>query len=130
MPKYEDNQMKYGMTFDITYLSGDEDSVSFTSTIVIPSPMSSDSVCIKYGANKIKARVEHIYCEPYKSFFISRNRYYIKWKEWKDMYENNTPYIVDFNNGTRFSFKKKKWEKERKIIIKIIEMIELNKKKK
>lgn len=127
MPKCNENQTRYGMTFDITYLSGDTDSVSFTATVVTPIVEKLDSVYIKSGSKIVKVKTVLIYCEPYKSYYVNRLRFYIKWSEWKDLYGCMTPYVVEFNNHLRFSFYQNKWKKESKTINDIINIIELNK---
>lgn len=127
LPKCNGNQTKYGMTFDITYLSGDNDSVSFTTTIVTPVVEKLDSVSIKNESKTIKAKTELIYCEPYKSYYVNRLRFYIKWSEWKELYGYTMPYTIELNNHLRFSFPQNKWKKESKIINDIINIIELNK---
>lgn len=127
LPKCNGNQTKYGMTFDITYLSGDNDSVSFTTTIVTPIVEKLDSVSIKNETKTINAKTELIYCEPYKSYYVNRLRFYIKWSEWKELYGCMVPYTIEFNHHLRFSFPQSKWKKESKTINDIINIIELNK---
>lgn len=126
MPKCDGNTSRYGMTFDITYLSGDLDSVSFTSTIVIRELEEIDSVYIRYGREVLKSKVERIYCEPYKSGYVYRSRFYIKWSELKQLYKNDEPYLIEYRKNIRFSFRKKKWRKEHKEINQIINLIDYN----
>lgn len=127
MPKCNGNQTKYGMTFDITYLSGDKDSVSFTTTVVTPNVEKLDSVFIKNESKIVKVKTELIYCEPYKSYYVNRLRFYIKWSEWKDLYSCMTPYVIEFGNHLCFSFHQNKWKEESKTINDIINIIELSK---
>lgn len=127
MPKCNGNLTKYGLTFDITYLSGDNDSVSFTTTIVTPTIERLDSVFIKNESKIVRAKTELIYCEPYKSYYVNRLRFYIKRSEWKELYGCMTPYVIEFGNHLCFSFYQNKWRKERKTISEIINIIELNK---
>ena len=130
MPKCEGNSTKKGMTFDMTYLSNDDDSVSFTSTIVTNHASPIDSVTIHSNQHSIRTNIEQIYCEPHKNKYIWRIRYYITWTQWKELYNNQTPYIIEFEKDLMFSFHKKKWEKEKNDINNILQIIELNKKKK
>lgn len=127
MPNCQGNETKYGMTFDITYLSGDEDSVSFTSTIVTPTPIKSEYVNIWGELQVIQAAVHLIYCEPYKRYYVNRIRYYIKWEEWKSLYKQEKPYIIDFGTRLRYAFKSRQWKKNRETMNKIIRTIETNK---
>lgn len=101
--------------------------MSFTTTIVTPVVEKLDSVSIKNESKTIKAKTELIYCEPYKSYYINRLRFYIKWSEWKELYGYTMPYTIELNNHLRFSFPQNKWKKESKIINDIINIIELNK---
>lgn len=127
MPKCNENHAKYDLTFDITYLSGDKDSVSFTTTVVTPIVEKLDSVFIKNELKIVKAKTELIYCEPYKSYYVNRLRFYIKWSELKELYGCMMPYVIDFGNHLCFSFYQNKWKKESKTINDIINIIELNK---
>lgn len=127
MPKCNGNQTKYGMTFDITYLSGDKDSVIFTTTVVTPFMEKLDSVFIKNESKIVKVKTELIYCEPYKSYYVNRLRFYIKWSEWKEFYSCMTPYVIEFGNYLCFSFHQNKWKEESKTINDIINIIELSK---
>lgn len=130
MSKYEGNETKYGMTFDITYLSGNEDSVSFTATVVTPYPTKLDSANIRSEQIDLKKATNLIYCEPYKNYYVNRIRFYIKWEEWRELYKPRQPYVLDFGTRLRYSFKPKQWKKKREIMNSIIEMIEINKKQK
>ena len=127
MPKCEGNQTKYGLTFDITYLYGDTDSVSFTTTVVTSGKENLDSVLVKSKSGTIRAKTELIYREPHKSYYVNRIRFYIKWSEWKELYGSATPYVIEYGKRLRFSFKQKKWEKESKTINDIMDIIETNK---
>lgn len=127
MPKCDGNQTRYGMTFDITYLSDNEDSVSFTSTIVTKQAIKFDTVCIRSGNKVIKVHPEQLFCEPHGSGYVSRNRYYITWAECKELYQSSVPYVIDFGEGIKFSFKPKKWAKERETINSIFRIIDMNK---
>lgn len=127
MPKCDGNLTKYGLTFDITYLYGDNDSVSFTATVVTPTVEKLDYVYIKNESTRIKAIPELIYCEPYKSYYVNRIRFYIKWAEWKEIYSCMTPYTIVFGDHLCFSFSQGRWRKESKIINNIMNIIEINK---
>ncbi|MBQ8656867.1 MAG: hypothetical protein IJ527_07465 [Prevotella sp.] len=127
MHTYDGCASKKDMLFDITYLTNDDDSVSFTTTVITENITKLDSVCIHMGEKTIKTNTEFIYCDPDGSRYVNRIRFYIKWTEWKELYEYPQPYIVDFGNNLYFAFKPKKWEKERKEIMQIINIIELNK---
>ena len=127
MPKCDDNLTKYGMTFDITYLEEDNDSVSFTVTIVTPQAESLDSVSLWTDNKQIGVKTERLYCEPYKSYYVNRIRFYVKWAQLKWLYEQASPYTVDFGRHLRFSFKPRKWAAESKTMKRIISIIELNK---
>jgi len=130
MPKCETNETKYGMTFDITYLSGDEDSVSFTTTIVTPTPIRLDSVNVRNHHLAVKRNTELIYCEPYKKYYVNRIRFYIRWEEWKELYKQPQPYIIDFGPHLHYAFKTKQWKKECETINNIIRTIEINQRQK
>jgi hypothetical protein len=130
MPKCDGNETRYGMTFDITYLSGDEDSVSFTATIVTAEPIKLDSVNIRSEQLGVQKATDLIYCEPYKRCYVNRIRFYLKWDEWKKLYQNRNPYLIDFGTRLRYTFKSRQWKKKREIMNSIIETIEINKNEK
>lgn len=127
MPKCNGNETKYGMTFDITYLVGDDDSVSVTATIVAAMPIKLDSVNIRSKQWDVQKAVDQIYCEPYKSCYVSRIRFYLKWEEWKELYQEQQPYMIDFGTQLRYAFKSRQWKKKREIMNRIIGTIEINK---
>lgn len=126
MAKCDGNYNKYKMEFDITYLTDNPDSVSFTSTIIINKMEKIDSVTIISGATKLKLLSHQIYCDPKRSRYISRNRCYMTWAELKNLYSNTNPYIVDFGQGIKYSFEQSKWDKERSIVNQIIQLIDFN----
>ena len=130
MPKCDGNETKYGMTFDITYLVGDEDSVSVTATIVATKPIKSDSVIIRSEQQDVQKTTELIYCEPYKSCYVNRIRFYLKWEEWKKLYQERQPYMIDFGTQLRYAFKSRQWKKKCEIMNGIIGTIEINKRQK
>lgn len=127
MPKCEGNQTRYGLTFDITYLDNDDDSVSFTTTVITALPMSLDSVLIVTAQGNIKVNTDKIYSEPYKSNYLNRLRFYLKWRDLKLLYGLVIPYVIVYGDDLRFSFSRKEWMSEREIINRIIKIIELNK---
>jgi hypothetical protein len=130
MPKCDGNETKYGMTFDITYLVGDEDSVSFTTTIVTAKPIKLDSVNIRSEQLNVQEATDLIYCEPYKSCYVNRIRFYLKWEEWKKLYQERQPYMIDFGTQLRYAFKSRQWKKKCEIMNGIIGTIEINKRQK
>lgn len=130
MPKCDGNETKYGMTFDITYLVGDEDSVSFTTTIVTAKPIKLDSVNIRSEQLNVQKATDLIYCEPYKRCYVNRIRFYLKWEEWKKLYQERQPYMIDFGTQLRYAFKSRQWKKKCEIMNGIIGTIEINKRQK
>lgn len=114
------------LIFDITYLSKDEDSVSYTATVITNQIMKFDNVLIQNAVKNIKSKTEIVYCEPKGAYYVNRIRFYIKWAELKELYENEQPYILDFGNNLIFSFNTKKWKIEKDDITRIIKIVELN----
>jgi len=127
MSRSHGSKAQKDLVFDITYLVGDEDSVSFTATVIADSALKIDSIVIMLpNKREMKVEAEAIYCEPLKRNYAMRTRFYVNWEEWKSMYKDKQPYTLNFGHGLLFSFKQKDWNEESRTIQEIMKVIELN----
>lgn len=129
MPGCEGNTTRQKMTFDITYLTDNPDSVSLTTTIYLREMVRYDSLRLHSGATTLTSALEQLYCEPHRRGYVLRTRAYITWTQLQALYAAETPYTVDFGPGAQYAFTQKKWEKERNVVKSIFNIILFNSEK-
>ncbi len=118
------------LEYDFTYLDN-RDKVTFTATCITTDIANIDSFKISLpSGDKLVCDVEKIYTER-KSKWHTRFRINLSYNFWMDMYRQNTPFeiILICKNKKQIIFKDsmKAWEKNRKKLSQIQEMIDTNK---
>ena len=124
MAKVSDSKALKNLSYDVSYLNS-EDSVSFLGTVISRKFQKFTEATISAkGLPEIQADIEVIYIEPKGNKYENRLRIRISYKDFKNLYSNSVPYVVDYGNGLRFGFKDKSWFKESHFMNDVFIMIE------
>lgn len=117
------------LVYDITYLDS-RDSASFTCTVFLPTRSKLTTVCLEDGDNSFQYFPELLYAKKKKSYWEYRVRWNIAYFDLKKNYQSENPYSLSFTDEWQktypYSLKKNKWEKQRSIVLSILDVIELN----
>lgn len=118
------------MKYDITCLAG-HDSVFYTMSITSKESALNDTAIItRSDGTRQSLKVEKLYIDPKGSGWVSRVRIYMTYEDYKRLYDAGTPFKISIGSNQSmlaFGFPMHKWEKEKQLMKKIIDIIELNK---
>lgn len=118
------------LSYDFTYLDS-ENKVSLLTTCFTKEPFVVDSIHVVLPSGRTQSYgIEKIYNERKKGYWNGRNRCYIDFSLWCDMFQGTEPYrlILSSVKGKRidFTFSKKSWKKNKEIINFLQTLIEMN----
>lgn len=130
MEGVKENTGKAALSYDFTYLDSEE-RVSLLSTCSTPEAFLADSLHIVLPSGKRQSYpIEKIYNEKKRSKWNSRNRCYIDFSLWQDMYKSDEPYtlILTSSNQGKVAFKDsaRRWKKKKEIVNFVQTIIEMN----
>lgn len=135
MPNEKSDSKIPDIKYDYTYIEN-QDSVSFLSYITLSQSEIPNSITFQNNEIDYKQDVELIFVRPKGKNFQYRLKIKFPFKIWKSLYEDPIPFkiIYSFNrNGQivdyNFRYGSKKWDRNRKKILEIINIIIMNKKR-
>lgn len=126
MPKAAKSTAQKDLLFDITCLA-QNDSVSITATVWATQAVTDSmaTVCLADGTT-MSFPVEFLYRELRKKGYESRIRINMLKSQFREMFNGETPFMLDFGKGNRFAFRKGFWAEEQTMINSIMDMMQLN----
>ncbi len=126
MPRNSGSQAKKDLLFDVTCLAA-TDSVSVTSTLYCANAYQGTTATITaVGEEPIRPSVEVIYCDLMKKGYVNRLRFMLHRDQFKKLFNAPASFVLDFGQGSTFSYSKSKWEKMKGIMNQIITVIDIN----
>ena len=125
------NKVK-SIKYDYTYLQN-PDSVTFLSTILLPSSQSPVSITFKNENIDYTEPVDLIFVKSKGKNFQYRLQIKLPYSLWKELYSNSSPFTIRYTFASEgaevfydFGYKEKKWQENREKINHIINIINLN----
>ena len=120
------------INYDFTFTQ-QSDSVTIIATVIAHNPLKPKSLQIESCGKQKEYDIETLYLIPKGSKYEYRILAKMPFKEWSDMYECPTPYILRYSFGEdshideySFSYNTSQWKSKRKNLLIIISTIKLN----
>lgn len=124
MPKTSDSKALKNLIYDVTCLNS-EDSLNLTATVISKDHLTfTEGSITADGMEPVKSKIEIVYLDPLGNKYENRLRMRISRADFKKIYHNAAPFILDFGHGLRFGFKQKKWPKESRFMNDVFIMID------
>lgn len=124
MPKASDSKALKNLIYDITCLNS-EDSLNLTATVISKDHLTfTEGSITADGMEPVTSKIELVYLDPLGNKYENRLRMRISRADFKKIYHNAAPFILDFGHGLRFGFKQKTWPKETRFMNDVFIMID------
>lgn len=120
------NNLKKQLLADFT-IPSQTDSVAFLFSIYSKEPIVLERIKIFcYDRIVFSSALEKMFVKTEKKLYVGRYRFMMSKTNFKTLYSVDYPYVIDISKDMKFSFKKRKWNKEKQIITDIIKLAEIN----
>lgn len=126
MAKAEGSKAQKDLLFDVTtLLTGD--SVGIAATVHCEQPLTDSIATItRADGQQLTAATEYIYRELGKKGYVNRVRFVLSIADFRQLFSATAPFLLDYGRNCRFAFPNGKWANEQKLVISILDLIELN----
>ena len=126
MPKDKGSKAIKPLYFDVTYLS-ESDTVSIKTTVLSYNAYKQPSITIiKADEQKSEIATVVIFRDVKKKGYINRIEIKMPRSEYRQLYNTDKPFTIDFGEQNSFKFSDSQWKKHREAINKVWEIIDLN----
>lgn len=127
MPKAKNSIAHKDLFFDVTCINTN-DTISVAATIHTTYPIMDSLVVITTPHGKTySAPIIVIYRDLNKKGYINRLKFNITKNEFRELFNANQPFHIDYGKGCAFAFKRKAWKEKQLLINNIMNLMELNK---
>ena len=126
MSKDKNSKAIKPLLFDVTYLSG-SDTISIKTTVLSTNAYKHQFVnIIKADGQKTEATTVVIFRDIMKKGYINRIEIRMPRSEYRQLYNTDKPFTIDFGEQNSFKFSDSQWQKHREAVNKVWEVIDLN----
>ena len=126
IPSKKDNNVKNPLIADFS-IASQSDSVAFLFTVYTKEPIILKQIQILcYDRVSYSSELEKLFVVTEKKLYKGRYRCYISKQNLENLYSIDNPYVINLNKGLKFGFKPSKWQTEKNVITKIINLSEIN----